>query len=58
VNFLCGEKWESLRKLESRLRAENRICAGAGAVRLWPAVFHYMAQKLEVLNHRYLSDLT
>jgi hypothetical protein len=44
--------------LESRLRAKNRISAGAGAVGLWPTVFHYMAEEMEILNHRYRSDLT
>ena len=52
VKFFSGEKRESLRKLESRLRTENRICAGAGAVGLLLAMFHHVAEELEVLDHR------
>jgi hypothetical protein len=58
MDIFCGEKWKSLRKREPCLRTENRLGAGAGSVGLSLAMFHHMAEKLEVLNHRSHSYLT
>jgi len=51
VQFLGGKDGKIPAQIESRLRAENGIRAGAGAVGFELAVFQHVPQQIEVLNH-------
>ena len=51
VEFFCGEEGEGVAEVEAFLRAENRKCAGAGAVGFWSAGFEDEAEEAMVLLH-------
>ena len=53
VQLLGGEQREAWREIEARLRAEDRIGAGAGAVGFEPAVVEDEVEKIEVGAHRW-----
>jgi hypothetical protein len=52
MDLLRREQREIVSQVESRLRAEHGIGAGAGAVGLELSVLQNLSQQIEVLNHR------
>ena len=54
VQFLGGEQWKPRTggtQIESRLRAEDRQGAGAGAVVAWLTVLEYELEQIMILSH-------
>src|SRR6266480_4002511 len=51
MQFLCREQRKFLSQVETRLRPEDRQCAGPGPIGFWPAMFEHEAEEIVILPH-------